>query len=260
LNGNVTGAMAAQLETIMITSDLQRRTSRTVNVQRENNAFHELADCLATKPDVVLDKIVDLALRLCDADTVGISLEEVDEAGEAIFRWVAMAGELKQLVGGTTPRNFSPCGVCVDQRQPILMDRLDRVFPYFKTAPLPFVEALLLPWGVTGGPVGTLWVVAHSDRRKFELEDVRIMGSLAAFASGAIRLRQVVMEKERIAAASRIISEVAHHINNPLQGAIFALFKLNEDRDLSASAREMVSVLQLQLGRVVALSAELLKS
>lgn len=191
---------------------------------------------------------------------MGISLEEVDDAGQAIFRWVAMAGELKHLIGGTTPRNFSPCGVCVDQNQPVLMDRLDRVYPYFKSAPLPFVEALLLPWGVSGGPVGTLWVVAHSDRRKFELEDVRIMRSLAAFASAAIRLRQVVREGERIAAASGIISELAHHINNPLQGAIFALFNLSEDRDLSASAREMVSVLQIQLGRVAALSGELLKS
>ena len=112
----------------------------------------------------------------------------------------------------------------------------------------------------SGGPVGTLWVVAHSDRRKFELEDVRIMGSLAAFAAGAIRLRQVVMERERIAAASKIIAELAHHINNPLQGAMFALFNLDRDRDLSASAREMVSVLQIELGRVAALSGELLKS
>jgi len=260
MEGDATGAMTEQLETIMITSDLQRRASRAVNLQRENNAFHELADCLATKPDAVLDKIVDLSLLLCDADTVGISLEEVSGAGEAIFRWVAMAGELKHLIGGTTPRYFSPCGVCVDQNQPILMDRLDRVFPQFKSAPLPFIEALLLPWRVSGGPVGTLWVVAHSDRRKFELEDVRIMGSLAAFAAGAIRLRQVVMERERIAAASKILAELAHHINNPLQGAMFALFNLDRDRDLSASAREMVSVLQIELGRVAALSGELLKS
>ena len=168
-----------------------------------------------------------------------------------------MAGELKYLIGGTTPRYFSPCGVCVDTNQPLLMDRLDRYYPQFREAPLPFKEALLLPWGGDGGPIGTLWIVAHTDRRKFELEDVRLMGSLAAFASGAVRLRQTFIKSERLAAASKMALEMAHHINNPLQAAVLILFQV-KNSELSPKSRELVQALEVELNRVATLSAELL--
>src|ERR1700694_957094 len=138
---------AIELESVVITPQLQQRSFRRIDVQKENAAFRELAGHLTSEPDEILQMLVNQTLKLCDADTVGISVEEVDDNGDRIFRWVAMAGELKHLIGGTTPRNFSPCGVCVDQGTPLLMDRLDRAFPYFKDAPLPFVEALLIPWG-----------------------------------------------------------------------------------------------------------------
>ena len=102
-----------------------------------------------------LERLVELARTLCDAGTVGISVEQNNDKGERIFLWVAMAGELKHMLGGTTPRNFSPCGICVDQKAPLLMDRLDRFYPYFREAPLPFVEALLIPWEVKDGANGT---------------------------------------------------------------------------------------------------------
>src|SRR3954452_16185114 len=124
-----------QLESVVITSALQQRPSRPANLKQENDAFHELADYLAREPEKVLDRLVELTREMCDADTVGISLEETNESGEGIFRWIAMAGELKHLIGGTTPRNFSPCGVCVDTNQPLLMGGLDRFYPQFREAP-----------------------------------------------------------------------------------------------------------------------------
>jgi signal transduction histidine kinase len=252
-----TTLQTVKLESVVITGELQQRKSRPPNLKQENDAFHELANCLAKTPDQVLDRLVELTRELCHADTVGISLEGSNEAGQRIFRWIAMAGELKHLIGGTTPRNFSPCGVCVDTNQPLLMEGLDRFYPQFRDAPLPFKEALLLPWGGDGGPVGTLWIVAHTDQRKFELEDVRLMGSLAAFASGAIRLRHSLLESERHAAASRMALEMAHHINNPLQAAVLMVFQLKTS-DLGHNSRELVQVLEGELNRVATLSAELL--
>jgi signal transduction histidine kinase len=245
------------LESVVITAELQQRKSRPPNLKQENDAFHELANCLAKTPDQVLDRLVELTRGLCHADTVGISLEESDEAGQRIFRWIAMAGELKHLIGGTTPRDFSPCGVCVDTNQPLLMEGLDRFYPQFREAPLPFKEALLLPWGGDGGPVGTLWIVAHTDQRKFELEDVRLMGSLAAFASGAIRLQKTISDNERQAAASRMALEMAHYINNPLQAAVLMVFQLKTS-DLGPNSHKIVQVLEGELNRVAMLSAELL--
>jgi signal transduction histidine kinase len=248
------------LESIIITPQLQERTPRQTDVRMENAAFRELAALLVGEPDSLLQRLVELTLTLCDADTVGISVEQVDDKGDKIFRWVAMAGELKHLIGGTTPRNFSPCGVCVDRNQPLLMDHIDRVYPYFKEAPLPFVEALLLPWEVSDGPVGTLWVVAHSDRRKFDREDVRLMNCLTAFASGGINLKRTLQDSERAIASARVVSTVAHHINNPLQGVVLTLFYLKSQSNLSPDLRELISSADALLQRVIGLSDDLIRN
>ncbi len=250
---------AVPLESIIVTSQLVQRPCRSSNLQEENDAFHDLAGFLASEPDTFLDRLVEMGVRLCKADTVGISVEETNLTGEQIFRWVAIAGKLRQMVGGTTPRNFSPCGVCMDTNAPLLMDDLDRFYPYFKEAPLPFSEALLVPWTVKDGAKGTLWIVAHSHQRKFDLQDLRLMSSLAAFASGGIYLRQIVREAERLAAAAKMIAEMAHHINNPLQGALLALYQLKARCDIGPGTRELLLGLEEDIKRIATLSSELLR-
>lgn len=250
---------ALELADVVITAQLQQRPSRQIDLQKENAAFRDLARHLAADPDKLLQKLVEIALELCDADTVGISVEQTDDDGSRIFRWVAMAGALKHLNGGTTPRNFSPCGVCVDRNQPLLMERLDRAYPYFREAPLPFTEALLLPWDIDGDPVGTLWIVAHNDQRKFDREDVRLMGCLAAFASGAIRLKDTLLETQRALAAVDMVSAMAHSINNPLQAAIFALHHAKSQENLSPDVLQMILIAEKEMYRVARLSAELLR-
>jgi hypothetical protein len=247
-------------EAVIFTPQLVYRNCRPSNPIEENKAFHKLALCLVSNPDGFLDRLVEVALKLCDGDTVGISVETTDAQGSPIFRWVAMAGELKGLVGGTTPRDFSPCGICVDQNQPLLMKDLARAYPYFRQAPMPFVEALLLPWGVQGGPVGTLWVVSHNDRHTFDLHDVRVLSSLAAFAYGAIYLKQKTQEAERVSAAVSMTSAMAHHVNNPLQAAMLLLFRLKEEGNLSPKGAELVTALTDEIDRVAAVSSELLRS
>jgi signal transduction histidine kinase len=247
-------------EAVISTSQLVYRACRAPNPTEENKAFHELAQCLVSNPDGFLDRLVEVALRLCDGDTVGISVESTDDKGKKVFRWVAIAGELKEMMGGTTPRNFSPCGICVDQNRPLLMRDLARAYPYFYDAPVPFVEALLLPWGVQGGPVGTLWVVAHNDRRNFDLHDVRMMSSLASFAYGAISLKQKTQEAERVSAAASLTAAMAHHINNPLQAAMLLLYRLKQEGGLSVTGIELRALLEEQIERLATLSSELLRN
>ncbi len=247
------------LADVIITSDLQSRPSREIDLQTENSAFRELADHLAANPEKFLARLVELAMTLCDAGTVGISVEQTNDKGERIFLWVAMAGELKHMLGGTTPRNFSPCGICVDQKAPLLMDRLDRFYPYFREAPLPFIEALLIPWEIKDGPNGTLWAVTHNDRTKFDRQDVRLLGCLAAFACGAIRLEHILAESIRSAATATVLNDLAHQINNPLQGAIFALTCASSGEELSPESRAMVLIAEQELQRVAALSGALIR-
>jgi PAS domain S-box-containing protein len=46
-------------------------------------------------------------------------------------------------------------------------------------------EGLLVPFYVNGKAVGTIWAIAHNDRRQFDAEDLRLLESLGRFASAA---------------------------------------------------------------------------
>jgi len=61
----------------------------------------------------------------------------------------------------------------------------ERDFPYFAEVTPPLEEALLIPFYVRGEALGTIWVVSHDDRRRFDAEDLRVMTSLGAFAAAA---------------------------------------------------------------------------
>jgi len=71
-------------------------------------------------------------------------------------------------------------------------------------------ECLLVPFYVAGEAVGTIWGIMHSDRRKFDAEDNRIMNSLGKFASSAYQalkhiedLKIQVSEREKAEAEVR---------------------------------------------------------
>jgi PAS domain S-box-containing protein len=71
-------------------------------------------------------------------------------------------------------------------------------------------ECLLVPFYVAGHAVGTIWAIMHSDRRKFDAEDDRVMAALGKFASSAYQalvhiedLKFQVAEREKAEAAVR---------------------------------------------------------
>src|SRR5260370_38272947 len=88
-------------------------------------------------------------------------------------------------VGGGTPRNFGPCGDVLDQKRTLLFRHFERRSPYLLSVIPAAEECLLVPFYVAGKAVGTIWAIMHSDRRKFDSEDDRVMGSLGKFASSA---------------------------------------------------------------------------
>ena len=130
----------------------------------------------------MLQRLVETARELCRADTAGISLLEGD-----VFRWEAVAGVFASSRDGTMPRAASPCGVCIDENVTQLMHLPDRHFPALRAEPR-FVEALLIPFRVRGRPVGTVWIVSHTDERKFDREDERVVRTLAQFAAAGWQL------------------------------------------------------------------------
>ena len=180
---------AAPLEEVLVTDALARRAPRPPDHASEVTVLHRLAHALAGPPEALLRILVEEALWLCDAGTSGVSLLEPDAAGGGErFRWTVLAGALAGAVGGTTPRDFSPCGVCLDEGRAVLFSHPERRFTYFRSAGVPFVEGLVLPFSVAGRPAGTIWVVTHRESRRFDLEDVRLMSALAGFTGAAYAL------------------------------------------------------------------------
>ena len=102
-----------------------------------------------------------------------------------------MAGALSKHVGGSTPRNFSPCGTTLDRNAPQLFADPGRRFQYFSSIDPRLVEALVIPVYLEGDIPGTIWIVSHDDEVKFDSEDVRIMTGLAEFTGCALRLTRL---------------------------------------------------------------------
>jgi transcriptional regulator with GAF, ATPase, and Fis domain len=185
------------LETVICTQELNRRPARKPNFAALSDALVTLGQTLANSPEHILQRLVEKALELCDAQSAGISLLE-EEDGRKIFRWHALAGRYAPHQWGTTPREFSPCGTVLDTDRVQLMSRLDRHFTYFAQVEPRIAEALLIPFHVGGQAVGTIWVVAHDQARQFDSEDARVITVLGEFAaavyqafSGALALKSV---------------------------------------------------------------------
>ena len=177
------GHGSVPLESILCTAELQRRPSRSPDHEQESRALVALAEALSESPRTILQTLADTILNVCRAGSAGISLLSKEDGGQR-FYWPAIAGEWKAHIGGGTPRDFGPCGDVLDRNAPLLMRRLQRRYTYFEPVKPPAEEALLVPFYVQGKAVGTIWAVAHNDR-KFDAEDERLMKSLGTFASSA---------------------------------------------------------------------------
>jgi PAS domain S-box-containing protein len=110
-------------------------------------------------------------------------LEDADEHRR--FHWRAITGRWSELVGGGTPRDFGPCGTVLDLNEPLLFSHPERDFPYFDEATPKVEDSLLVPFYVGGKALGTIWVVAHDETKRFDAEDLRVMTNLSKFASAA---------------------------------------------------------------------------
>ena len=209
----VSASQTVTLDDVLCTHLLDHRTAPPADVESENAALHAIANELANNPQATLDVLVQVALKLCGAGSAGVSLLEPRKDGSAVFRWVALAGEYSQHLGGTTPADFSPCGTTLARGAPQLFSHPERFFVYFQEARPRIVEGLVVPLRA-GEVVGTLWIVSHSEERRFTLEDVRVMTSLAGFTAAAIavqdsRLRAEQNEHALTAANERLRAEIA---------------------------------------------------
>src|SRR5262249_29565077 len=169
---------------------------------------------LADSPGTILQTLAETILDITQCDSAGLSLLTRDgkrpDAYGKRFYWPAIAGMWNPHVGGGTPRNFGPCGDVLDQNRTLLFRHFERRYPYLLPVTPVIEECLLVPFYVAGNAVGTIWAIMHSDRRKFDGEDDRVMASLGKFASSAYQalvyiddLKIQVAEREKAEAEVR---------------------------------------------------------
>jgi PAS domain S-box-containing protein len=205
---------AASLESILCTEELERRPSRLPDYERENRALVALVSALADSPTTIFQALAETILDITQCDSAGLSLLTSDgkrpDAYGKRFYWPAIAGMWNPHVGGGTPRNFGPCGDVLDQDRTLLFRRFERRYPYLVPVSPAAEECLLVPFYVAGKAVGTIWGIMHTDRRKFDAEDDRVMGSLGKFAASAYQafvniddLKFQVAEREKAEAEVR---------------------------------------------------------
>ena len=232
-------AGAAPLKSILYTEELHRRLSRPPDYEEENRALVNLASALADSPSTIFQTLAETILGITQCDSAGLSLltkdgQTPDVSGNR-FYWPAIAGMWNPHVGGGTPRNFGPCGDVLDHNCTLLFRHFEERYPYLLPVIPAAEECLLVPFYVADKAVGTIWAIMHSDRRKFDAEDDRVMGSLGKFASSAYQALASIDEL-RFQIGERDKAEAELH---KLAAGLETQVRVRT-RDLERSARELL--------------------
>jgi two-component sensor histidine kinase len=212
-------------------------------------ALQELAARMADHPEDVLPKFVDLAMEMTGGVAAGLSLYEENPA-PGVFRWRYLRGTLTSFDGATTPRNFSPCGMTLDQNGPVLSSHPERVYDWISDAHIVLPEVLLVPLYLGSKvPLGTLWIVSDKAGH-FDSGHARAMTELAAFVGIALRMQQSEVRAQTALAEQKVlVDEIGHRLKN-----VFAMAEgmIRISAKSAASKDELAKILS---GRLHALAS-----
>lgn len=217
-----------QLDTGMSLRDLLadtefRAREKRRDANRESVALRRLSRLFAEEPESVLQELVNTAVEFCGADSSGISLEEPENK---TFRWIVVAGSFERYLNGRTPREYSPCGSCLDSGRPQIYQVTKPYYDFLGVTAEPITDGLLIPWS-NEFMRGTLWAVSHSSQEAFSPGDYELLSSLADFASIILRhqrQQELLREGERARGVAEMAHKLAHRINNPLQSLTNTIF------------------------------------
>jgi two-component sensor histidine kinase len=205
---------AASPHDLYITGELARRHAPPIDFLIEKQAIQELASRMGQQPEAVLPRFVELAMQLTGSVSAGLSLFE-PYPSPGVFRWRYLRGSLAAFENATTPRDFSPCGITLDRKGPVLSLHPERFYDWIAEANIVVPEVLLVPFYLgSAEPMGTLWIVAEHEGH-FQAEHARIATELASFVG--IALKMLRTEKRLQAALKQqemLTEEMSHRVKN----------------------------------------------
>ena len=262
---NVTGSSLDEtgLEVLDVECDgaFPERQVHVRDVAMQLEGMQRILHAFVESPETILQELVNAAVDLCGADSAGISVEREGRTDDQFYHWVATAGEYSGFMNAILPRYPSACGVCLDRGRTQRFRVGQRFFDLMGIeAPL-VTDGILLPWEIEGMR-GTIFVMAHGRDDAFDANDCRLMKVLADFAAMAVReqgQRRKLMAQANAAAAAAMANDLAHEINNPLQGLTNILYLAAqgyhgpEARAVGREAEEKLQALSLLVKRLLAL-------
>lgn len=169
--------------------DFARREITGRDQNRQQLGLQMIASRFSDSSKAMLQELVDVAVKYCGADSAGVSLEEPDGKGKLHFRWVAVAGSFEKYLNGTTPRDFSPCGVCLDEWKAQHYKVTQPYYDFLGVIAEPIKDGLLIPWK-SDTQRGTIWAVSHQSDVAFDVNDYMLLQRLADVVSLAMRHRE----------------------------------------------------------------------
>ncbi len=193
--------------------ELDRRPVPERDHATDKAAIQDLAARMVDEPEAVLPRFVELAMKIGGGVSAGLSLFE-GGPGAGVFRWRHLHGSLAAFESATTPRDFSPCGVVLDRKAPVLTINSERAYNWISDENIVLPEVLLVPLFAGVQPLGTLWVVSDTPGH-FHNGHAQSLADLAAFTG--IALRMISAERALSAALeeqSFLAKEMNHRVKN----------------------------------------------
>ncbi|MBS1958285.1 MAG: PAS domain-containing protein [Bdellovibrionales bacterium] len=169
---------------VIFADDLNARPSREPDYKSEATALRSISSTLGQSPQAALQELVEQVLRLSRAESAGISIAEVD-GNEVVYRWHAAAGTLAPHLDTTLPHE------------------------HISSLGIPVSEALLAPFFQDGQSIGTVWAILHTSHNHFDLEDQRLLESIAGFTTGVVQAYRHARELEEREKTSRLTATQA---------------------------------------------------
>lgn len=253
---------AAGLEVIDLADEkaYANRSVRPHDGSMQMEGLRRIAVAFVEKPETILQELVDAAVRLCGADSAGISIEREDRTEKDYYQWVAIAGEYTPFLNAVLPRTPSACSVSLERGSPQLFRVDKRFFDILGVTASPVKDGILLPWQVEEMR-GTIFIISHSKEEAFDSEDLHLMQVLANFAAMGIRQQRQQEQLKTQAAKAAAVSmahDLAHQINNPLQSLTNILYIASQN-DGVGDEKTLALKLENDFERLTSLAKRLLE-
>jgi hypothetical protein len=236
------------------------RPLRARNSLLQLEGLQRLASALVESPESILQELAEAAVRICGADSAGVSIEREDKTDADYYQWVATAGVYSSFLNASLPIYPSACTVCLTRGTPQLFQVHKRFFDILGVEAAIVKDGILLPWEADDMR-GTIFVISHSREQAFDIEDLRLMQIFRNFAAMGVRQQRQqrkLMEQTRIAGGIAMANELAHQINNPLQSLMNTLYLAKQSSGVG-DERSLATKLEDDFSRLSFLAKRLLE-